>query len=623
MSVSRWLVAGLATCALTGAAVAQTTSYGDPNFDITSDWKSGMPTVLTVSATDQGYEFDGTPLDIPFTISGSRATVYLAVYTKGANPQYGGQAFAIGGIGNCVLRAAGLDTLVALTAGQSFREGSHTIAWSGKDYHGNTVRAGNYHYYLFAIDDVSTPTWTGRCSSPNVWTTNAWDFRANPPVIWTTDHGGGGAAGQTMLYRTPLGTDLFVNPNSSTEFPMFWMVPRLLEIKTDFAPGQWDVGWTEIDPNDPTVFYVGNYLPPAGWWKIKVNMDNQTTAPDESFGDRGHVAWEARLFCSALMAEAYKPWLEDDGLLYVSHMDRDAPYNPAILIFDRSTGELADFIDLTDLYVQERPDASPGVPYVPGPSGIDVDETGVYISSYWMDAPQSWPAKFSHDGDILWQNQNGDGFVDRYTGEEAQARGIVPIDQMVNTHCTVGTYGIFYGGGYNDPSWGYILGPDGSGILKLNLPNMPASLGGEVTPMDRGSRFDGLWIMTNGSRHVHWPYDVVRASISHGVSTAVTEVEGAAVPAAYALGDAYPNPGNPETSVQVFVPGADAQVRIAVYNMAGQEVAVLADQAMQAGQYTVTWDGRDLNGRLAGSGVYVISMRAGEFTASTKVTRLQ
>jgi len=215
--------------------------------------------------------------------------------------------------------------------------------------------------------------------------------------------------------------------------------------------------------------------------------------------------------------------------------------------------------------------------------------------------------------------------VDRYVTDEAEALGITVADQMVNTHMLVGRWGIAYGGGYNDPSWGYVLGPDGSGLFKLNLPHMPPSLAGDVQVIDRGSDFDGIWIPTNSSRLVHWPYDVAKASISEGVSTDVAEIE-AALPGSFALGDASPNPFNPETAFRFEIPnvGEDLHVYAAVYNMAGQEIAVLADQAMHAGTYRISWDGRDTNGQAVGSGVYLYRVQAGDrFAESKRMTLLK
>ena len=96
MRANRWLTAVSLGALLAGSAFAQTTRYGDPDFTVERDWRSGMPIVLTASTQDMGYEFDGNPLQIPFTITGTRATVYLAVYTSGANPEYGGDPFGGG-----------------------------------------------------------------------------------------------------------------------------------------------------------------------------------------------------------------------------------------------------------------------------------------------------------------------------------------------------------------------------------------------------------------------------------------------------------------------------------------------------------------------------------------------
>ena len=121
MRVSRWLTAVSLGALLAGSALAQTTRYGDPDFTPENNWRSGMPVVLTAGTQDVQYAFDGNPLEIPFTIAGTRATVYLAVYTSGANPQYGGDPFGVGGIGGAALRAAGIDTLVSPLPGSVLR----------------------------------------------------------------------------------------------------------------------------------------------------------------------------------------------------------------------------------------------------------------------------------------------------------------------------------------------------------------------------------------------------------------------------------------------------------------------------------------------------------------------
>ncbi|MGA9115312.1 MAG: carbohydrate binding domain-containing protein, partial [Bacteroidota bacterium] len=88
------------------------------------------------------------------------------------------------------------------------------------------------------------------------------------------------------------------------------------------------------------------------------------------------------------------------------------------------------------------------------------------------------------------------------------------------------------------------------------------------------------------------------------------------VPADFALRGNYPNPFNPSTMIEYWVP-EDAHVRMAVFNVLGQETARLMDGAQRAGVHTVSWDGRDALGGSVGSGVYFLRMQA--TTASGRV----
>ncbi|MBS1261098.1 MAG: Peptidylarginine deiminase [Calditrichaeota bacterium] len=73
-----------------------------------------------------------------------------------------------------------------------------------------------------------------------------------------------------------------------------------------------------------------------------------------------------------------------------------------------------------------------------------------------------------------------------------------------------------------------------------------------------------------------------------------------APPAEFALGEPYPNPFNPATSLTVTLP-EDAELTVAVYNVSGREVATLADGRYSAGEHRLTLDGSKL-----ASGVYFV-----------------
>jgi hypothetical protein len=76
------------------------------------------------------------------------------------------------------------------------------------------------------------------------------------------------------------------------------------------------------------------------------------------------------------------------------------------------------------------------------------------------------------------------------------------------------------------------------------------------------------------------------------------------LPVSYSLGQNYPNPFNPSTTIQFDIPKASI-VTLKVYNILGQEVAILVDEKREAGRYEVILDGSMLP-----SGVYFYRLQA-------------
>jgi len=102
----------------------------------------------------------------------------------------------------------------------------------------------------------------------------------------------------------------------------------------------------------------------------------------------------------------------------------------------------------------------------------------------------------------------------------------------------------------------------------------------------------------------------------------VTGTDPPAMPKAFALYQNVPNPFNPTTRIRFDLPEA-ADVRLAVYNVNGQVIRVLADAEMPAGAREVMWDGRDAKGRAAASGIYFYRIDAGRFTQTRKMILLR
>ena len=77
-----------------------------------------------------------------------------------------------------------------------------------------------------------------------------------------------------------------------------------------------------------------------------------------------------------------------------------------------------------------------------------------------------------------------------------------------------------------------------------------------------------------------------------------------AVPEQFELGANYPNPFNPSTMIPYQLPTA-MYVRLEVFNILGQRVAILVDREQPAGFHTASWDATDAAGEAVGAGVYL------------------
>lgn len=69
------------------------------------------------------------------------------------------------------------------------------------------------------------------------------------------------------------------------------------------------------------------------------------------------------------------------------------------------------------------------------------------------------------------------------------------------------------------------------------------------------------------------------------------------------LGSAHPNPFNPRTTLAYSLAAA-ADIRLAVYDVAGRRIATLDQGPRPVGEHTAVWLGRTEDGSSAPSGVY-------------------
>jgi hypothetical protein len=93
-------------------------------------------------------------------------------------------------------------------------------------------------------------------------------------------------------------------------------------------------------------------------------------------------------------------------------------------------------------------------------------------------------------------------------------------------------------------------------------------------------------------------------------------------PREFRLEQNYPNPFNPSTTIRFSLP-RPGHVQLAIFDLLGREVAVLAEGKQSAGSHEVRWEGVDARHAPAPSGVYVYRLEALPFHASGKLMLLR
>ncbi len=134
---------------------------------------------------------------------------------------------------------------------------------------------------------------------------------------------------------------------------------------------------------------------------------------------------------------------------------------------------------------------------------------------------------------------------------------------------------------------------------------------GEFPPVDHGSGASGTG-------------EVV---FTKGVVTVLSDPGGildgeSAVPELFTLNQNYPNPFNDGTAISFSLSTA-ADVRLAVYDILGRRVAVIADGFHTAGSHRAGWDGTDRSGEAAASGIYFAVLHSPEGSLQKKMLLLR
>lgn len=90
------------------------------------------------------------------------------------------------------------------------------------------------------------------------------------------------------------------------------------------------------------------------------------------------------------------------------------------------------------------------------------------------------------------------------------------------------------------------------------------------------------------------------------------------LPYRFELSQNYPNPFNPVTIIEYSVPSR-TDITIDIFNVLGQKVRTLVNEAKAAGSYRIEWNGSDEAGNPVSTGVYLYRFQAGEVVQTKKM----
>jgi photosystem II stability/assembly factor-like uncharacterized protein len=105
---------------------------------------------------------------------------------------------------------------------------------------------------------------------------------------------------------------------------------------------------------------------------------------------------------------------------------------------------------------------------------------------------------------------------------------------------------------------------------------------------------------------------LLKSSITVGISSVNSEI-----PSGYSLSQNYPNPFNPTTNINFSIPKSGV-VKLAIFNLVGQEVAVILNQNLNVGNYTYSFDASNLT-----TGIYFYTLESENFRETKRMVLLK
>ena len=115
---------------------------------------------------------------------------------------------------------------------------------------------------------------------------------------------------------------------------------------------------------------------------------------------------------------------------------------------------------------------------------------------------------------------------------------------------------------------------------------------------------------------------VIKLASTATLSRSLSTDERIGVPDEFALKQNYPNPFNPVTRILYDIPEA-SNVTITIYNLLGNQVKTLVSGYQEPGYKSILWNATNERGAPVSAGMYLYSIKAGDFHQTKKMLLLK
>jgi len=546
------------------------------------------------------YQFDGKPMSIPVTLTGTPADVTFCVFTRN-------QGAKISKVTNGFLGwhyVNGIDTCIYLSPSNQMDKGANVIAWDGKGEGGVAVPPGEYSYYLFGFDNKSARTIATAFLMNSSWCFNTFVEKNND----------GEPLANPLMYRV-----FYETPGNG--IVMKWIigndpVDAALVETTKTASNENSAGSLAILPIDQSKLFVDTRKDIGG---TKVTrkwtwVPNGDAVLDTSWAIKGEFTY------TSSAEENYGPGVVSDGKdwLFLSNADYYSGNESKLIILNVADGKEVKRIDISQWWVNLN-DGKAGGQNLSGPTQISCRNGLIALGAHGtcLNSVMN-PYAETTDDTVLWVNRNGDYIGDKNWDPSSPLKWICNDNNSDPYKYTSSIddngFVIFTARGFNFGfnSFG-LYAPDGTGTAYKNYAKETnEKIGVHNYFVDYGSAYDGIY---SGSVPMGGVWFAAHDSFKGVITnqTAVSETD----PLLFSIAQNTPNPFNPNTTINFTLTKA-GKTTVEVYNTAGQKIDTILNANLGAGTHSVTWNA----GRLP-SGVYFYTVRSGGFSGTGKMTLLK